>query len=92
MASEPSRLIVATFLAKCARGLTGIYARVDDTGMENTYSINGTTKTFAQLTTDEKVQILAESMARHEAARLNTPSAFNKVPKGGWTDADRVAK
>lgn len=60
--------------------------------MEKTYTINGQSKTFAQLTTDEKVQILRESMERNEARRLNTPSIFNKVPKGGWTDADRIAK
>lgn len=57
---------------------------------ERTYSINGQTKTFAELTLDEKVQILAESMARNEARKVNAPSIFNKAPKSGWTDADRV--
>lgn len=57
---------------------------------ERTYSINGQDKTFAELTLDEKVQILSESMAKNEAKRLNTPTIFNRAPKGGWTDADRV--
>ena len=57
---------------------------------ERTYSVNGQSKTFVELTLDEKVQLLAESIEQSEARRLNASSMFNKAPKGGWTDADRV--
>lgn len=51
---------------------------------ERTYSINGQDKTFAELTTDEKVQLLRESMSAPRVV------SFGKAPKGGWTEADRV--
>lgn len=58
-------------------------------GMESkTYSINGQSKTFAQLTTEEKIQLLRESMERN-ASQPKTIS-FGKTPPGGWTDDDRV--
>ena len=51
---------------------------------EGTFRINGQDKTFAQLTTDEKVQLLRESMNRPQVV------SFGRTPPGGWTDADRV--
>jgi hypothetical protein len=37
-------------------------------------------------------EALKASFAKSEAARLNAPSLMNKAPKGGWTEADRIAK
>jgi len=37
-------------------------------------------------------EALKASLERNEAKRLNAPSLLNKAPKGGWTEADKVAK
>lgn len=37
-------------------------------------------------------EALKASFAKSEAERLNRPSIMNHAPKGGWTDADRIAK
>lgn len=55
---------------------------------ERTYRINGQDKTFAQLTKDEKIQLLRESMERNSQP---VASFGSKAPKGGWTEADRVS-
>lgn len=35
---------------------------------------------------------LKAASAKYEAQILNRPSITNNAPKGGWTDADRIAK
>jgi hypothetical protein len=62
---------------------------MDMNNNDRTYRINGQDKTFAELTIDEKVQLLRESMERNAKAP-RTGSFSNGTPKGGWTDADRV--
>ena len=37
-------------------------------------------------------EALKASLERNEAKRLNAPSLLNKAPKGGWSEADRIAK
>ena len=39
---------------------------------------------------DEAIAIVLQRTA--EYTRNNTGAAFGKAPKGGWTDADRIAK
>lgn len=52
---------------------------------ERTYRINGQDKTFAELTKDEKIQLLREALSKAPQVGFS-----NGTPPGGWTDADRV--
>lgn len=62
-----------------------LYARVDTLVMNN----NEATWTDKQRAAFEA---LKASFERNDAKRLNAPSLMNKAPKGGWTEADKVAK
>lgn len=42
------------------------------------------------MTKDQIYEMLMGMVREDEQRRLNAPSMMNKVPKGGWTDADRV--
>jgi hypothetical protein len=54
---------------------------------ERTYEINGQTKTFAELTREEKIELLRVAIA---TPAPRSAGFSNGTPKGGWTDADKV--
>jgi hypothetical protein len=45
-----------------------------------------------KMTQAQVVELMKQRAAAYETDRMNRPSILNKVPSGGWTDADRVAK
>jgi hypothetical protein len=70
--------------------LDNLYARVDTNGMKNTTDIIES-KVYGRISREQAIELLRQQIAA-DLAKHQTASFSNGTPKGGWTDADRVAK